>query len=152
MHTVIEIIGIVFVLIAIGYLIKPAVLKNATEFLEKRKRIPVMYLFSALIGLVLGIVILLAYLCSALNGLSLISGLIRLALAVVFLLGVRECVEPWVIFAFGIIFLLSGLLVFMLRLEWLKSYSDWWQKHSLLLIRILAVITFAFGVIIIISA
>lgn len=139
-------------LIAIGYLIKPAVLKLATEFLEKRKRIPVMYLFSALISLVLGIVFLLAYFCSALNGLSLISGLIRLALAIVFLLGVRECVEPWVIFAFGIIFLISGLLVFMLRLGWLKSYTEWWQKQSLLLIRILAVITFAFGVIIIISA
>ena len=43
-----------------------------------------------------------------------LAGLIRFALAVVFLVGAGDCREKWVIAGFGIIFLISGLLVFML--------------------------------------
>ncbi len=42
------------------------------------------------------------------------AGLIRFILAVVFLLGASDCYIKWVIAAFGILFLISGLLVFML--------------------------------------
>ena len=80
------------------------------------------------------------------------AGLIRFALAVVFLLGARECKRFWVIFAFGILFIIGGLLIFILGPEKIKSIIDWWQKQSILLFRVIALITLAFGAIIIYSA
>jgi uncharacterized protein YjeT (DUF2065 family) len=80
------------------------------------------------------------------------AGLIRFALAVVFLVAARECRHPWVIFAFGILFIISGLLIFILGLEKLKSIIDWYQKQSVLLLRVVAVIALAIGAVIIYSA
>ncbi len=80
------------------------------------------------------------------------AGLIRFALAVVFLLGARECKRFWVIFAFGILFIIGGLLIFILGPEKIKSIIDWWQKQSILLFRVIALITLAVGAIIIYSA
>ncbi len=80
------------------------------------------------------------------------AGLIRFALAIVFLLGANECKMPWVIIAFGILFIISGLLIFMMGAEKLKAMIEWYQKQSALLLRVIAVITLAFGVIIIYSA
>jgi len=80
------------------------------------------------------------------------AGLIRFALAVVFLVAARECKHSWVIFAFGILFIISGLLIFMLGPERLKSIIDWYQKQSVLLLRVVAVIALAIGGVIIYSA
>ena len=80
------------------------------------------------------------------------AGLIRFALAIVFLVAARECKHSWVIFAFGILFIISGLLIFMLGLEKLKSIIDWYQKQSVLLLRVIAVIALALGGVIIYSA
>lgn len=80
------------------------------------------------------------------------AGLTRLVLAVVFLVAARECEKFWVIFAFGILFLISGLLVFILGLEKLKSIIDWYRKQSVLLLRVIAVIALALGAVIICSA
>jgi len=81
-----------------------------------------------------------------------LAGLIRLALAVIFLLGARECKHFWVILAFGILFLIGGLLIFILGPEKLRRILDWYQKQSVLLLRVLAVIALAIGAIIIYSA
>ncbi|MBA7641618.1 hypothetical protein ES703_49303 [subsurface metagenome] len=80
------------------------------------------------------------------------AGLIRFALAIVFLVGARECKRFWVIFAFGILFIIGGLLIFTIGLERFKSIIDWWQKQSLLLLRVMALITLAVGAVIIYSA
>ncbi len=80
------------------------------------------------------------------------AGLIRFALAIVFLVGARECKRFWVIFAFGILFIISGLLVFIIPLEKIKAYIGWWQKKSPLLLRLMALIALAIGAIIIYSA
>jgi len=80
------------------------------------------------------------------------AGLIRFAFAIVFLLAARECKRFWVIFAFGILFLISGLLIFVLGAEKVKSILDWYQKQSLLLLRVLALIALAIGAVIIYSA
>ena len=80
------------------------------------------------------------------------AALIRFALGVVFLLAARECRQFWVIFVFGIVFSLSGLLIFLLGVRRLKSILEWWQKQSALLIRIIAVIIIAIGGVIIYSA
>ncbi|MHC4159653.1 MAG: hypothetical protein ACYSSO_11320 [Planctomycetota bacterium] len=80
------------------------------------------------------------------------AGLIRFALAIVFLLAARECDITWVIAAFGILFIISGLLIFILGLERLRAMLDWWQKQSFLLLRIIALITLVFGAVIVYSA
>jgi uncharacterized protein YjeT (DUF2065 family) len=121
MDLVIKIIGILFVLIAIGYFSKPAIITGLMEFFKKGKR---MYF----------------------------AGLIRFALAIVFLLAARECKNFWVIFAFGILFLVSGLLIFVIGPQRLRSIIEWWQKQSTALLRVLALVTLAVGVVIIIFA
>jgi len=81
-----------------------------------------------------------------------LAGLIRLVLAVIFLLAARECDIPWVIIVFGILFMISGLLIFTLGSERLNSLLDWWQRQSSLLLRLLGVIALAVGAIIVYSA
>ena len=81
-----------------------------------------------------------------------VAGLVRFALAIVFLLGARECDITWLITAFGIIFLISGLLVFTLGLEKLKAIIDWYQTQPILLLRVIALIVLVVGALIIYAA
>ena len=81
-----------------------------------------------------------------------LAGVIRLILAIVFLLGARECKYMWVITGFGILLLVSGMLIFVIRLEKLKALIGWWQKRSVVVLRILALITLVIGAIIVYSA
>ncbi|MBA7700677.1 hypothetical protein ES703_109400 [subsurface metagenome] len=81
-----------------------------------------------------------------------LAGLLRLALAVIFLLGARECDITWVIVVFGILFLIGGVLIFILGPEKIRRILDWYQKQSTLLLRVIAVIALAIGAIIIYSA
>lgn len=81
-----------------------------------------------------------------------IIGLVRLALAVLFLLAARECDITWVIVVFGILFLISGLLIFMLGPKKLRTMIEWFQRQSSVLLRIIAAITLAVGLIIIYCA
>ena len=46
-----------------------------------------------------------------------LAAMVRFALAIVFIIGARHCGIKWVIVLFGLIFLLSGLLIFMLGLR-----------------------------------
>jgi uncharacterized protein YjeT (DUF2065 family) len=81
-----------------------------------------------------------------------LSGVLRLALAVVFLVAARECRYPWIIFACGIIFLTGGLLIFLLGPERIRKILDWYEEQSTLIFRVIAVIVLVFGLIIILSA
>ena len=81
-----------------------------------------------------------------------LAGLIRFALAVVFFVAARECRYPWIIFATGIIFLIGGLLIFMLGPEKIRRILDWYEKQPALIFRVIALIVLAFGAIIIFSA
>jgi uncharacterized protein YjeT (DUF2065 family) len=78
-------------------------------------------------------------------------GLLRLALAVLFIFAARECRYPWIIFASGIIFLAGGLLIFILGPEKIRKILDWYEEQPTLIFRIIAVIILTFGVIIILS-
>jgi len=80
------------------------------------------------------------------------AGMVRLILAVVFLLAAGECKHFWVILAFGILFIISGMLIFILGPEKVKSYINWWQKQSVMLLRVMALVGLAIGAIIIYSA
>ena len=80
------------------------------------------------------------------------AGLLRFALAVVFFVAARECSYPWIIFASGIIFLIGGLLIFMLGPEKIRRILDWYEEQPALIFRVIALIVLAFGAIIIFSA
>ena len=80
------------------------------------------------------------------------AGLIRFALTVVFLVAARECSYPLIILASGIIFLIGGLLIFMLGPEKIKRILDWYEQQPALIFRVIALIVLAFGAIIIFSA
>jgi uncharacterized protein YjeT (DUF2065 family) len=121
MNWVIRVIGIVFILMAIGYLLKPDVIRRLIGFFAQGNRL---YL----------------------------AGLMRFILAVIFLVAARECRKPWVIFAFGILFLLGGLLIFLIGPKKLRPVLEWWQKRSNLLLRVLALATLAVGVVVVIFA
>ena len=121
MDLVIKIIGIVFVAIAVVYILKPGVMNGLFEFFKKGNRV---------------------YLAAP----------IRLALAVVFLLGARECKHFWVIMALGILLLISGGGVLVLGPRKLRPMIEWFQGQSEILQRVVALIVLAVGVVIIISA
>ena len=74
-----------------------------------------------------------------------LAALVRFTLAVVFLAGARECGYPWLIFAFGILFLISGLLILILGPEKIRRLLDWYQCQSTLIFRVIALIVLAFG-------
>ena len=80
------------------------------------------------------------------------AALVRFVLAVVFLLAARQCRWFLVIFAFGVLFIISGLLIFILGLEKVKSYISWWQKQPLVFLRVMALIGLGLGALIIYSA
>ena len=81
-----------------------------------------------------------------------LAGVIRFILAVIFLVGATECRYFWVILIFGIIFLLSGLLIFMLGPVKIRRMFEWYEKQSTVLFRIIASIVLIVGAVIIYSA
>ena len=80
------------------------------------------------------------------------AAILRFALAVIFLLGASQCTHQWIIAAFGILFLLAGLLIFVLGPEKIRRILDWYQKQPLLIFRIIALVPMALGAIVIFSA
>ena len=80
------------------------------------------------------------------------AGLVRFALAVVFLLAATECRQPEIIGAFGILFLLSGLLIFGLGPETIRRIFDWYEEQPTLVFRIIASVVIVVGAIVIFSA
>jgi uncharacterized protein YjeT (DUF2065 family) len=77
---------------------------------------------------------------------------VRFALAVIFLLGAKECHSTRIIAAFGIIFLLSGLLIFILGLEKARSILSWYLEQPVFIFRIIATVVLIVGLVIVFSA
>jgi uncharacterized protein YjeT (DUF2065 family) len=81
-----------------------------------------------------------------------LAAMIRFALAIVFFMGARHCGIRWVIVLFGLIFLLSGLLIFMLGLGKSKAIINWYQQQPSIIFRIVAIMVLCVGLIIVYSA
>jgi len=77
-----------------------------------------------------------------------LAGILRFATAVVFLIGAEKCRYKWVIVAFGIGFLISGLFVFVLGPKRLNPMLAWFTKQPDLIIRTFAVIALTIGAVI----
>jgi uncharacterized protein YjeT (DUF2065 family) len=80
------------------------------------------------------------------------AGVLRFVLAIIFLLGASGCDHAWIIAAFGILFLISGLLIFILGPEKIRQILDWYQDQTVILFRIIALIVLACGAVIVYSA
>jgi hypothetical protein len=81
-----------------------------------------------------------------------LAALVRFVLAVIFLLGAKECDSTVIIAVFGIIFLVSGLLIFMLGIEKARSILRWYLEQPVLVFRIIATIVLIVGLVIVFSA
>ena len=69
-----------------------------------------------------------------------IAAVLRLVLAIIFLLAAGQCRHPRIVGVFGVIFLLSGLLAFIIPAEKIKAVLDWFLRQQLLIFRIVAVL------------
>jgi uncharacterized protein YjeT (DUF2065 family) len=81
-----------------------------------------------------------------------LSGLLRFTLSIIFLLGASDCNYKWIIAVFGILFLISGLLIFALGPEKIRRMLDWYQDQPALIFRAIAGIVLACGAVIVYSA
>lgn len=78
-----------------------------------------------------------------------LAALIRIALAVIFLFGASQCSQKWIIAAFGILFLLAGLLIIVLGHERTRRILDWYGNRPLLIFRVIAIVPMVLGAIVI---
>jgi len=78
-------------------------------------------------------------------------GVVRFALAIIFFMAARDCDISWAIFVLGILFLVSGVLIFMLGPAKLHPMMEWYLRQSTLLLRFFGFLTLAIGVAIIYS-
>jgi len=77
---------------------------------------------------------------------------IRLVLAVIFLLAAGQCRHSRIVAAFGIIFLISALLIFVISAEKIRAILDGLIRQPPFVLRIIAFISLAVGAIILYSA
>lgn len=121
MNVMVQIIGIIIVVIAVAYLIKPSIVNAILEFFKKGNRLY-------------------------------IAVPIRLGLGILFLLAARECKYPWVIGGFGVLVLISGILVLVLGPKRLRPMLEWCQKKPELFFRVMSLVVLGLGVVIILCA
>jgi uncharacterized protein YjeT (DUF2065 family) len=81
-----------------------------------------------------------------------LAAMVRFALAIIFFLSARHCGIRWVIIMFGLIFLLSGLLIFMLGLKNSKAIINWYLEQPDVIFRVVAIIVLCVGLIILYAA
>lgn len=118
MNIIIKILGVLFILLGVGFIIKPQVIQRLFKFIRKGKRI---YM----------------------------AALLRLVLAVVFLLGAGACRIEWIVAVVGIIFLLSGLLIFIISPEKIRQVLEWLENKPAILFRFLSLVVIAVGAVVI---
>jgi len=81
-----------------------------------------------------------------------LAGVLRLALAVVLFVGATQCDKTRLVIAFGVLCLLSALLVFALGPKKLSPMLKWYLDKPDWILRIIAAIALAFGALIVYSA
>jgi len=78
-----------------------------------------------------------------------IGGIISFLFGVVFLLSASRCRVPAVITILGIWAIIKGIILFVLKERRLSTYLEWWSKKPLSVMRLIGIISLAFGVLII---
>jgi len=78
-------------------------------------------------------------------------GTLRILVGILFLLAAPRSRVVWVIVTMGILALLGGITIFILGLERVKSMLRWWQGKSLPVLRLIALLAIALGMLILYS-
>lgn len=76
-------------------------------------------------------------------------GIISFLFGILFLLAASNCRVPVVITIFGIWAIIKGIILLVINEKKLNAYLEWWLKKPLSIIRILGIVSLAFGILII---
>ncbi|KPK38797.1 MAG: hypothetical protein AMJ78_09485 [Omnitrophica WOR_2 bacterium SM23_29] len=80
-----------------------------------------------------------------------IAGILRLLIGVLLLLIASQCRFVGTVVTLGILIFIGGITIFVLGLERIKSILNWWNKRSLLVLRLMALIALAIGALLLYS-
>ncbi len=80
-----------------------------------------------------------------------IHAIARIIVAIIFFLAAQRCRVPWVIILLGVLMLASGIVIFGVNLEKIKSFLRWILGKFPISVRILSAIAIILGIIIIYS-
>ena len=75
-------------------------------------------------------------------------GVLRALVGVVLLLAAYGSRVPHITVSLGMIFLLSGVLVFILGSEKMAEQMTWWEAQNQLVFRVLGLVVLAFGILV----
>jgi len=74
---------------------------------------------------------------------------VRIVLAVIFLLGATQCRIRGIIAGFGILMLIMGFAGLIVKHQMYLSILQWWQERNLATVRLMAVVVMLIGAIIV---
>jgi len=77
--------------------------------------------------------------------------MLRILIGIIFLLAASQCRLIGVIVTLGILFIITGSIIFIIGLDRTKIILKWWYGRSLLVLRLIALIPIAVGVLILYS-
>jgi len=121
MLILVRLIGIVIVAVGITFLLSPKLYRRYMAFWEQGRRLYA----GAILGILIGVVLLLA---------------------------ASGCRLVGVVLMLGILCLVEDIIIFALGREKMKSMLKWWQGRSLLVLRLIALIIIAVGALLLYSA
>lgn len=78
-----------------------------------------------------------------------LAGMLRFLIGTILLTTALRCQRPAIIIAFGVLFIIGGVLIFALGLEKVKSILSWWDKKPALTMRLMGLLAFLIGVLLV---
>lgn len=79
-------------------------------------------------------------------------GILRILMAIIFLLSASGCRIPELMIILGFILLFSGIMIFIFGLERTKKFLTSWQDKPVSILRLLGILQLIFGILILYSA
>ena len=76
-------------------------------------------------------------------------GVLRLLIGIILLTTALECEKPAIMVVFGILFIIGGVFIFALGLEKVKSILSCWGKKPALTMRLMGLLAFLIGVLLV---
>ncbi|MFA6379324.1 MAG: hypothetical protein WCX16_06060 [Candidatus Omnitrophota bacterium] len=77
-----------------------------------------------------------------------LAGVIRGAVGLIFFISASQCVVPLAAIALGLMFLVSGIVVFAIDVEKIKAFISSYSEMPGLVIRLLGLVAASFGILI----
>lgn len=75
-------------------------------------------------------------------------GAMRVVFGIIFLIFANKCVHSWLIIFFGIMLIVTSIVIFSLDTNKLKKTLRWWLKQNKVVIRLPATMAFIIGLLI----